>query len=317
MRHLPYRLLCTATAAPNDFIELGTASEALGEMGHMDMLGRFFVNDQNTSKPVRRWTAQKTGWASLSAGGGRGNWRFKGHAEDAFWKWVCSWARACRRPSDLGFEDKAFILPPLTEQDHIVKARTLAPGTLFDLPATNFWEEREERRRTITERCEMAASLVEKTGRPAVIWCHLNPEGDLLEKIIPDGRQVSGQDSDESKEEKFEAFVSGTLRILIIKPKIGAFGLNWEHCSHVISFASHSYEQYYQAVRRCWRFRQTRPVVVDLISAEGEANIKANLRRKADAADRMFTALVSFMNESIRLDRGVNYTTKARVPKWL
>jgi hypothetical protein len=317
MRHVPYRLLCTATAAPNDYVELGTSAEALGEMGHMDMLQRFFVNDQNSSKPVRRWTAQKTGWASLSAGGGRGNWRFKGHAEDAFWKWVCSWARACRRPSDLGFEDKAFILPPLTEQDHTVKARTLAPGTLFDLPATNFWEEREERRRTITERCEMAASLVKGTDRPAVIWCHLNPEGDLLEKIIPDGRQVSGQDSDESKEEAFESFVNGSLRVLIIKPKIGAFGLNWEHCSHVISFASHSYEQYYQAVRRCWRFRQTRPVIVDLISAEGEANIKENLRRKAEAADRMFTALVGHMNDSMRLDRGVNYTTKVRTPKWL
>jgi len=244
-------------------------------------------------------------------------WRFKGHAEDAFWKWICSWARACRRPSDLGFEDKAFILPLLTEQDHVVKARTLAPGTLFDLPATNFWEEREERRRTITERCEMAASLVAKTNRPAVIWCHLNPEGDLLEKIIPDGRQVSGQDSDESKEDAFESFVNGSLRVLIIKPKIGAFGLNWEHCSHVVSFASHSYEQYYQAVRRCWRFRQMRPVIVDLISAEGEQGIKDNLRRKADAADRMFTALVGHMNKSMRLDRGVNYNTKVRTPKWL
>ena len=150
-----------------------------------------------------------------------------------------------------------------------------------------------------------------------MIWCHLNPEGDLLEKIIPDGRQVSGQDSDESKEDAFESFVNGSLRVLIIKPKIGAFGLNWEHCSHVVSFASHSYEQYYQAVRRCWRFRQMRPVIVDLISAEGEQGIKDNLRRKADAADRMFTALVGHMNKSMRLDRGVNYNTKVRTPKWL
>ena len=317
MRHLPYRLLCTATAAPNDYIELGTASEALGEMGYMDMLGRFFVNDQNSCKSVRRWTANKTGWASLSAGGGRGNWRFKGHAEDAFWKWVCSWARACRRPSDLGFENDGFILPPYDERDHVVKARTRADGMLFDLPATNFFEEREERRRTIIERCEMAADLVCKTGRPAVIWCHLNPEGDLLEKMIADSVQVSGRDTDESKESAFESFAAGETRVLVIKPKIGAWGLNWQHCAHVLTFASHSYEQYYQAVRRCWRFGQKNPVVVDLISSEGEVSVKDNLRRKADAADRMFSALVGHMNDSMKIERGVKYKTKMEVPSWL
>jgi hypothetical protein len=317
MRHLPYRLLCTATAAPNDYIELGTASEALGEMGYMDMLGRFFVNDQNSCKAVRRWTANQSGWASLSAGGGRGNWRFKGHAEDAFWRWVCSWARACRRPSDLGFEDNRFELPALEERDHVVKARTLADGCLFDMPATNFFEEREERRRTIAERCEAAAGLVADTKRPAVIWCHLNPEGDLLEKMIPDSRQVSGQDSDDEKEETFDAFASGALRVLVIKPKIGAWGLNWQHCSHVISFASHSYEQYYQAIRRCWRFGQERPVVVDLISSEGEASVKDNLRRKAEAADRMFTALVGHMNDSLKICRSADYKIKTEVPSWL
>jgi hypothetical protein len=314
MRHLPYRLLCTATAAPNDYIELGTASEALGEMGQLDMLSRFFVNDQGHALADGRSGFQRHASAKHMS---QNRWRFKGHAEDAFWKWVCSWARACRRPSDLGFDDERFILPPCNEVDHIVKARALAAGTLFDLPATNFWEEREERRRTITERCEMAASLVANTGLPAVIWCHLNPEGDLLEKIIPDGRQVSGRDSDESKEDAFEAFATGKLRVLIIKPKIGAWGLNWQHCSHVVTFASHSYEQYYQAVRRCWRFGQTRPVTVDLISAEGESSVKDNLRRKAAAADKMFTALVSHMNDSMRLDRGVNYNTKVRAPKWL
>ena len=303
MRHVPYRLLCTATAAPNDYIELGTASEALGEMGHMDMLGRFFVNDQNSFR--------------LTAGGGRGHWRFKGHAAIPFWRWICSWARACRRPSDLGFADDTFRLPELIERDHIVKARTTAEGMLFSLPATNFFEEREERRRTITERCEMAAQLVANTKRPAVIWCHLNDEGDLLEKMVKDGRQVSGQDSDESKESAYEDFASGALRVLIIKPKIGAWGLNWQHCAHVVSFASHSYEQYYQSVRRCWRFGQTRPVVVDLISAEGEVSVKDNLRRKAVAADQMFTALVEHMNESIRLDRTVHYSTKEIVPEWL
>lgn len=317
LRTLPYRLLCTATAAPNDYIELGTSSEALGEMGQMDMLGRFFRNDQNTVKPVRRWTAQKTGWASQSAGTGRGLWRFKGHAEEPFWRWVSSWARAMRRPSDFGFTDDGFVLPPLIEREHTVEARSLADGMLFSLPAANLFEEREERRRTLRERCGMVADLVSDTKAPAVVWCHLNPEGDLLEKIIPDARQVSGASSDEEKEEVYEAFGKGQLRVVVIKPKIGAWGLNWQHCSHVVTFASHSYEQYYQAVRRCWRFGQKRPVVVDLVSTEGERGIKENMRRKAEAADRMFSALVAHMNEAMRLDHSITFVKPMEVPSWL
>jgi hypothetical protein len=308
LRTVPYRLLCTATAAPNDYIELGTASEALGEMGQMDMLGRFFRNDQNNS-------AMKA--AYRTTGGGPVKWRFKGHAEQAFWKWVCSWARACRKPSDLGFEDDGFLLPKMTEREHVVETRTAAPGMLFALPASNMWEEREERRRTLAERCEMAAALVADTKQPAVVWCHLNAEGDWLASLIKDGRQVAGADSDEAKEEAYEAFASGQLRVLVIKPKIGAWGLNWQHCAHVVTFASHSYEQYYQAVRRCWRFGQTRPVVVDLVATEGERGVKDNLRRKSEAADRMFTELVAHMNDAMRLDRGVKYEKQAEVPAWL
>lgn len=304
LRTVPYRLLCTATAAPNDYIELGTASEALGEMGQMDMLGRFFKNDQNNAATGRQW-------------GSASQWRFKGHAEQAFWKWVCSWARACRKPSDLGFDDDGFALPKLTEREHVVETRTKAPGMLFALPASNMWEEREERRRTISERCEMAAELVSGTKRPAVVWCHLNAEGDRLAETIKDGRQVSGSDSDEAKEDAYEAFATGALRVLIIKPKIGAWGLNWQHCSHVVTFASHSYEQYYQAVRRCWRFGQKRPVVVDLVATEGERGIKENLRRKSEAADRMFTELVAHMNDAMRLERGVRYEKEMEVPQWL
>ena len=308
MRTVPYRLLCTATAAPNDYIELGTASEALGEMGQMDMLGRFFRNDQNN-------TAMKA--AYRTTGGGPVKWRFKGHAEQAFWKWVCSWARACRKPSDLGFDDSGFALPKLTEREHVVETRTAAPGMLFALPASNMWEEREERRRTLSERCEMAAALVADTKQPAVVWCHLNAEGERLATLIKDGREVSGADSDEKKEEAYEAFASGQLRVLVIKPKIGAWGLNWQHCAHVVTFASHSYEQYYQAVRRCWRFGQTRPVTVDLVATEGERGVKDNLRRKSEAADRMFSELVAHMNDAMRLDRGARYEKQVGVPAWL
>jgi hypothetical protein len=308
LRTVPYRLLCTATAAPNDYIELGTASEALGEMGQMDMLGRFFRNDQNNS-------AMKASYRTTA--GGPMKWRFKGHAESAFWKWVCSWARACRKPSDLGFEDDGFILPALTEREHVVETRTAAPGMLFALPASNMWEEREERRRTLAERCEMAAQLVADTKQPAVVWCHLNAEGERLASLIKDGREVSGASSDEEKEEAYEAFASGQLRVLVIKPKIGAWGLNWQHCAHVVTFASHSYEQYYQAVRRCWRFGQKRQVVVDLVATEGERGVKDNLRRKSEAADRMFTELVAHMNDAMRLDRGARYEKQVGVPAWL
>ena len=308
MRTVPYRLLCTATAAPNDYIELGTASEALGEMGQTDMLGRFFKNDQNNSsmKAAYRIT-----------GGGPVKWRFKGHAEQAFWKWVCSWARACRKPSDLAFEDDGFILPALTESEHVVETRTAAPGMLFALPASNMWEEREERRRTLAERCEMAAALVADTRQSAVVWCHLNAEGERLTALINDGREVSGSHSDEEKEEVYEAFASGQLRVLIIKPKIGAWGLNWQHCAHVVMFASHSYEQYYQAVRRCWRFGQSKPVVVDLVATEGERRVKDNLRQKSEAADRMFSELVAHMNDAMRLERGARYENAVEVPAWL
>lgn len=304
MRKVPYRLLATATAAPNDYIELGTSSEALGEMGHMDMLSRFFVNDQHSSHPNRKW-----------AGGAK--WRFKGHSETAFWRWVCTWARATRQPSDLGFEDNGFQLPPLMEREHIVEARTLADGFLFALSASNMREEREERRRTLPERCEMAAALVAATGQPAVVWCHLNDEGNLLTRLIPDAKQVKGDDPLELKEETYEAFAAGQQRVLVIKPKIGAWGLNWQHCAHVVTFASHSYEQYYQAVRRCWRFGQTRPVTVDLVATEGERGIRDNLRRKSAAADRMFSHLVQYMHEALAIDTSHRPTLTPELPSWL
>lgn len=306
MRLQKYRLLGTATAAPNDYVELGTSSEALGYLGHMDMLGRFFTNKRNTSHGMHgRWREKGS------------EWRFKGHAQDAFWKWVASWARALRQPSDMGFDDNGFILPPLNIVEHVVTATSPPPGMLFSLPAIGLQEERQERRRTINERCEMVARLVADTGQPAVVWCELNDEGDLLAKMIPDAQQVSGKDTDESKERKFEAFSSGATRVLITKPKIGAWGLNWQHCNHVTFFPSHSYEQYYQAVRRCWRFGQTRPVTVDIVATEGEVEVQKNLQRKADQAAQMFTQLVAHMNDSININRNHVYNKSVEVPSWL
>jgi len=308
MRRMPYRLLATATAAPNDYFELGTSSEALGELGHMDMLNRFFKNDSNTSDTKRKWIAQ---------GGGSPKWRFKGHAETPFWRWVSSWARALRRPSDFGFNDGRFLLPPLEEREHSVTVETPAPGMLFTMPAVGLYEEREERRRTIEERCAMVAELVADTGRPALVWCHLNAEGDRLAELIPDAVQVSGSDSNDAKEEAFLAFASGQIRVLVTKPRIGAWGLNFQHCSHVTFFPSHSFEQYYQGVRRCWRFGQTRPVIVDVVTTEGEREVLKNLRRKAAAADRMFSSLVAEMNRALHVARGIDFTIPEEKPSWL
>jgi hypothetical protein len=304
MRKLPYRLLATATAAPNDYIELGTSSEALGYLGYMDMLNRFFKNDLNNSAQGRM----------------RGEvikWRFKGHAEEPFWRWVCSWARAIRKPSDLGFDDKMFILPPMIEKEYEVDVETPAEGLLFALPAVGLKEQRDERRRSLAERCEKVASLVNHTGEPALVWCHLNEEGDMLEELIPDAIQVSGKDSDDAKEDRMLSFADGKTRVLITKPKIGAWGLNFQHCRHVTFFPSHSFEQYYQGVRRCWRFGQTREVYVDLVTTEGEKGVLKNLQRKADQADKMFSNLVTEMNRAIHLSRINNFDKEMEIPKWL
>ncbi len=303
MRKVPYRLLATATAAPNDYIELGTSSEALGYMGHMDMLNRFFKNDLNNSATRRHY-------------GEAPKWRFKGHAELPFWQWVCSWSRAMRKPSDLGFNDGAFQLPKLIESMYLVNTESVAQGMLFALPATTLPEQREEKKRTVRERCEKVAELVAH-GKPALVWAQLNEETDLLEKLIPGAVQVAGKHSDEVKEQRFIDFINGDIRVLVTKPKIGAMGLNFQHCAHVTYFPSHSYEQYYQAVRRCWRFGQQSPVRVDIVHTEGEAKVIENQNRKAMQAQRMFANLVAEMNNAIgfRADRSHNQTME--IPQWL
>lgn len=304
-RKLRYRLLATATAAPNDYIELGTSSEALGYLGHMDMLNRFFKNDLGNSSTGRGFLGKEN------------RWRFKGHAEQPFWRWVCSWARAIRKPSDIGFSDDGFVLPALEEVEHLVRANTRPEGMLFDLPAAGLQEQREEQRRTIRERCETVAELVNSTGEPALVWCHLNDEGDLLEDLIPDCVQVSGKQSDDDKEERLLGFAKGQARVLVTKPKIGAWGLNFQHCNHIATFPSHSFEQHYQGIRRCWRFGQKRPVRVDIVTTEGGQGVLANLQRKAAAADRMFAGLVSEMGAAMAIDRLVTMNNEIKVPTWL
>lgn len=313
MRRIPYRLLCTATPSPNDYIELGTSSEAIGELGFMDMLNRFFK--QASGVWVRAFQREQA--IEGLAVGGFGKYRFRGHAQHDFWRWVCSWARAVRMPSDLGFENDGYILPPLRTVEHIVKAIIPRDDMLFDLPAITLEEQRAERRRTIKERCEQAAALVNDSGKPAVVWCHLNEEGHLLEKMIPDAIEVDGSDPDEFKEETFEAFVTGKVRVLVSKPVIAGFGLNWEHCAHQTFFPSHSFEQWYQAIRRCWRFGQKHPVRIDVIASEGEAGVLANLHRKSLAAEEMFMKLVKLINQELRIEQKNLFTKREEIPAWL
>jgi len=495
MRKIEYRLLATATPAPNDYIELGTSSEALGYLGAMDMLNKFFKNDQHNSK-VGRYRGQEV------------KWRLKGHAELPFWRWICSWAKAMRKPSDLGFDDNGFILPELIINQTVVKSNSLPKGKLFSMPAITLQEQREERRRTIMERCEMVASKV-NTGKQALVWCHLNDEGDLLEALIPNSIQVKGSDSVEWKEAAAEWFVGNkcicndnmfrakllawkrekqilntiadtiknierndcvnpsntsehiklnenliyqnitnttggngcghknkrmkeieddesdmqmtknfvslklknqkkqeektqtlgsnivlknmvcpsknienlnqkdaqsaeekkteifedtdstsitptilensegycvqdaikdseslvtTLngskmppcicghktgrRILISKPVMFGYGLNFQCCNYMVLFPSHSYEQYYQVIRRCWRFGQKNPVTVDIITTEGESRIINNLQRKSKQADEMFERLISEMNHVLNINRMEEYSQKIILPNF-
>lgn len=327
MAKRPYRLLATATPSPNDYVELGTSSEALGGLSHSEMLKRFFqqLDDKGQKKETRlQEQAEKiiaddpSYYKKLAYRVAQtiGQWRLKHHAVVPFWRWVASWAIACRMPSDLGFDDADFILPPLVEHEHVIVPKTPPDGMLFTMPAFGLGAERDERMRTLDERCEFVADLVNH-DRPAIVWCHLNAEGDRLEEVIPDAKQICGSMSDDQKCERFEAFIDGQLRVLVLKPKIGAWGLNLQHCNHVVTFASHSYEQHKQSVARCHRFGQKLPVRLDRIATQGEVRSLGNLRRKQERAEKMFEAMIREMHDATRIDANDEYTKKMIAPAWL
>jgi hypothetical protein len=273
---IPFRLAATATPAPNDFMELGNHAEFLGVMSYTDMLATFFTHD----------------------GGDTQKWRLKGHAENEFWKWMASWSVMIRKPSDLGYEDGGYDLPPLRQQQHIVSADyspSMDTGLLFPMEARTMQERLGARRDTIDERVAMAASLT-PTDRPFVWWCNLNAESEALAKAIPDAIEVRGSDSEADKERKLIDFSEGRIRVLVTKPSICGFGMNWQHCADTgFVGLNDSFEQVFQAIRRFWRFGQTKPVSVHFIAAETEGAVVANLRRKEADADRMAAALVMHM----------------------
>ena len=282
---IPFRLAATATPSPNDFMELGNHSEFLGVMSYTDMLATFFTHD----------------------GGETQKWRLKGHAENEFWKWMASWAVMLRKPSDLGYPNDGYELPPLVQTQHIVGvdyAPSLDTGLLFPMEARSMSERIAARRDTVDERVTLAASIT-PADRPFVWWCNLNSESEALVRAIPGAVETKGSDSDETKERKLNDFSEGRTRVLVTKPGVAGFGMNWQHCADTgFVGLNDSFEQVYQAIRRFWRFGQTKPVNVQFIAAETEGAVVANIRRKEADAERMAAAMVmhtaSISSELIR-----------------
>lgn len=289
LKKVKYRYLFTATPSPNDFIELGTSSEALGYMGYTDMLTKFFTNNEDTIKPQNIGT----------------QWLLKGHAKNDFFRWVSSWSISMRKPSDLGFSDNLFILPELRVNYHPVKneKNMVINGQimLFNAIAKRITEIKEEQRLTIEKRCEKAIKLSENHDI-SVYWCNLNNEGDLLKEMDKSSYQIKGSMDLDKKEELLIAFFKGEIKKLITKPKMTAFGLNWQHCNHTVYFPTFSYEQYYQAIRRFWRFGQKLPVIVDMVYSDGQKRVLYSLLAKTEKANELFTKLNSSINSTYRVN---------------
>ena len=303
---LPYRLLCTATPSPNDFIELGTQSECLGIMTQSDMLGYFFRETKDM-----RHTIFKEGdfWNDTK-------YTFKPHSEQPFWRWVTSWARSVRHPSDIGHSDEGFILPELRYHQHIVENTYIPPGELFPREAVTLKEQADERKATVRERSEKVRELVD-SDKSAIVWCHLNEEGIELAKIIPDAVEVAGRHSDEYKEATLNDFAMGNIRVLVSKPKIACWGMNYQHCGHMTFFPTYSFEQFYQGVRRCWRFGRIDPVDVDVISSPGEAHVIRGLDQKMKQAERMYESLITHMKDSLAMFSEDGHSQEIILPNWL
>lgn len=277
----PYRLACTATPSPNDYMELGNHSEFLGIMTRTEMLSMFFVHD----------------------GGDTQKWRLKGHAQDKFWKWLCTWAVMVRKPSDLGFQDEGFKLPPINFHSHVVKNNTPAKGMLFAMPANTMQERREARRESLSTRCQLAADLVNGSSDPWLIWCDLNNESDMLSRLIKDAVEVKGSDTNQHKEDAMMGFIDGKYRVLVSKPSIAGFGMNFQHCNNMAFVGlSDSFESYYQATRRCWRFGQKNPVNVHIITSHLEGAVVANIQRKERDAMEMADRMVEHMSDISRVE---------------
>ena len=285
----PYKLAATATPAPNDYMELGNHSQFLGVMTATEMLSMFFVHD----------------------GGETQKWRLKGHARSEFWKWVCSWAVSMRKPSDIGYTDDQFELPEKIEHSHIIEVDTPSDGMLFAMPAETLSERISARRSSVSARVQACAEIVAKEpNEPWIIWCNLNAESEALTEAIFGSVELTGSESSDAKEKKIVDFIEGRIRILVSKSTIMGYGLNLQICARMAFVGlNDSWEQFYQAVRRCWRFGQTREVHVHTIAASTEGNVVENLRRKDEEAEEMAEEMAANTQDLTRMNlRGTKRT---------
>ena len=303
----PFKLCCTATPSPNDYVELGTHAEFLGICSRVEMLAEYFVHD----------------------GGETQKWRLKGHARSVFWKFVASWGALVRSPSDLGYDGSSYELPPITVEHHTIAASvdTLRDaGLLFAAPASGLMERRQARRSSISDRVARCADLVNANSDPWVVWCDLNDESRMLCDAIPGSVEVTGSMSSDEKEAALARFASGDARVIVSKPSICGFGLNWQHC-HSMAFVgvTDSWEAYHQATKRIHRFGQTYPCAIHVFASDVEGAVIANLARKERDAVAMAEQLAAEAGESVResvlgsrrISNGYEASTRMIVPSWV
>ena len=301
-RNTPYRLACTATPSPNDHTELGNHSEFLGVLNHADMLPRWFINDTMNT----------------------GDWRLKGHAVKPFWDWVAAWSRCVSRPSDLGFSDFGHVLPDLNIERHVIdfESESESQGQLFASPELSATGIHAVKKESVEHRSAKVAEMANASNEPWLIWCDTDLEADQLKRLIPDAVEVRGSDKVEHKESALLGFADGSIRVLITKPSIAGFGMNWQHCNNMAFVGlTYSYESFYQAVRRCWRFGQLRPVNAHLVMTHAEAAIWRNVAGKAESHDAMKREMREAMqrNAGIQIEQRAAYVPQksANLPQWL
>lgn len=303
VKKIPYRFLSTATPSPNDYIELGTSSEALGYMGYMDMLGKFFKTNQNSVDSNNRNIGEK--------------FYLKPHAENDFFAWVNQWSIMCKMPSDLGFSNDRYILPELINNKHVVHNDSLVniDGQLqmFNVVAKSFHEVRHEQKQTEEKRCEKAIELA--SGKTSVYWCNTNNESTILKTSDSEAVEIIGSQSIDKKEEILLAFANGEIKRLITKAKITSMGLNWQHCNHTVFFPTWSYEQYYQAIRRFWRFGQTKDVVCDMVISDGQTRVLEALQQKTEKAIQLHKKLTENVNRSFTHNTK-DFNKQITLPSW-
>lgn len=306
-RQIPLRLAATATPSPNDYMELGNHAEFCGIMSYTDMLSTFFVHDGSSTQ----------------------NWRLKGHAEDKFWQWMASWSVMLQSPSDIGYDGSKYILPKLHQIQHTVDAEYKAnidTGLLFPVQAQSMSERLKARRATINDRVDYAADMINGSKDIWVIWCNLNDESAMLCEKIQGAVEITGSMSDEKKEDILEQFAAGNIEKLVTKPSICGFGMNWQHCNNTCFVGlNDSFEQIYQAVRRFWRFGQTKEVYAHFIASEIEGQVVANIKRKEAQAQHMADQMIKHMSDlcadnirgAVRDTLSYQPQNKMEIPSWI